>query len=606
MSQIEGPTPPPSDDPKQPNGTETKLVVPTPPASIEELGKMLTDGNVEEFNRRRPNSRLVFQGLDLHQRVLDGANLTACTFKNCRFRACSLNNANISAACFESSFLWHSSFNWCDGGSASFTNSEIESCKFLTAILTGAIFDRTSIKGTLFCDASMRKSHFQYSQIEGSDFEKIQAPDIQFLRCEVKGTTFSHARLSRSWLAQSYLEDTSFLNANMTDLRLTLPVFSGLLKLQGAIIPSAKFQEYMFDKATWNDGDVLKGTLNQNEIAAPDPLKSMVRPSGPCTLIDEIPGTNQELYTDAMKRLSQLVGLDEAKREVEELAAVLRINKQREHLGLPTESAMSHYVFSGPPGTGKTTVARILGDVLKSLGYLSKGQFIETDRSGLVGRYLGETAIKTQNIVESALGGVLFIDEAYALSPKNDMDSYAQEAVSTLLKTMEDKRKQFVVIAAGYGPEMRRFIDSNPGLQSRFSQQIQFKSFTPQALTEIFAGLMTTSAFNADAETTRGVTLALEMLKDKGDDHFGNARVVRNLLDKMARRQSMRLLKESGPMDTTRFSTFVFDDIPCLEMLNISTERFRRMLDKTPADSEKEMGVFIDPKLKFKGFHFPN
>jgi SpoVK/Ycf46/Vps4 family AAA+-type ATPase len=324
------------------------------------------------------------------------------------------------------------------------------------------------------------------------------------------------------------------------------------------------------------------------------------------TLIDEIPGTDQKLYDQAMRQLGKLAGLEEIKREFQELVAVLRINKQRAHLGLSSEPPLSHYIFSGPPGTGKTTVARILGSILKSLGYLSKGQFVETDRAGLIGRYLGETAVKTTKVVEQALGGVLFIDEAYALASKHELDSYSTEAVATLLKLMEDKRKEFVVIAAGYGAEMRTFIESNPGLESRFSQHVQFGSYSAQALTEIFAGFMANSGFLADAETTKGVSRLLEMLKERGTERFGNARVVRVLFDKMTRRQSVRLLKEEGVAEKVRFSTFTFEDIPCEEMLSVSNERLRELVNDPAALSSNEPQVFIDPKIAFRGAFFAN
>lgn len=606
MSQIEGPNPPSSEDPTK--VTPPAGAVVTPPASLspEQLKELLANGQVEEFNRLRPNKGIVFEDLNIRKKSLDGANLSHCTFRNCCFHHCSMSNVDISSTKFESSSLMQNSFAHATGLGVSFAKCEIAWCRFFEATLSGAIFDRTIIESSMFARASLLNAHLQHCTLTSLDFDEVKAAGSKWFQCDLRYTSFRHALLTECWFAQSRFNDSIFPKATMTGIKVSFSYFMGRFTLDRAVVAQGVFQESMFDKPTWKDGEAVKGVINPESATAQTSLKTLEKPSKPGTSIDGIPGTNQELYDEAMRRLAKLVGLDEVKREMEELAAVLRINKRREHLGLPVEPSMSHYVFSGPPGTGKTTVARILGDVLKSLGYLTKGQFIETDRAGLVGRYLGETAIKTQNVVDSALGGVLFIDEAYALSPINEMDSYAQEAVSTLLKLMEDKRKELVVIAAGYGPEMRRFIDSNPGLQSRFSQHIHFKSFTTQALTDIFVGLSTASAFVCDEETTRGVTLALEMLKDKGDDRFGNARVVRNLLDKMARRQSVRLLKEAGPMDKTRFSTFVFDDIPCQEMLNISTERFRKMMVKAPANKEQEFGVYIDPKLKFKGDHFPN
>jgi SpoVK/Ycf46/Vps4 family AAA+-type ATPase len=276
-------------------------------------------------------------------------------------------------------------------------------------------------------------------------------------------------------------------------------------------------------------------------------------------------------------------------------------------MGLSTHTGTLHYVFSGPPGTGKTTVARILGDVLKSLGYLSKGHFVETDRAGLVGRYLGETAVKTKAAVEKAIGGVLFIDEAYALTPDEQQDIYAQEAVSTLLKIMEDKRTDLVVIAAGYDSEMERFIKYNPGLQSRFANRMKFRSLDAKSLTEVFVDLMNTSSYVTDQDTLTALSQMFGMIREKQGGEFGNARAVRNVFDKMIRLQSARLVKEAGEPDITRFNTLTFEDLPTKEFLNITVERFRQMVDKDQAlPYEADLGVFIDPKLGFKGYHFPN
>lgn len=277
-----------------------------------------------------------------------------------------------------------------------------------------------------------------------------------------------------------------------------------------------------------------------------------------------------------------MIGLDEVKRDVEQLAAVLRVVRHRQMLGAPAELGTLHYVFSGPPGTGKTTVARIFGDLLKSLGYLSKGHFVETDRTGLVGRYLGETGLKTKAVVDEAAGGILFIDEAYALSPVNDQDQYAQEAVSTLLKLMEDRRKDLVVIAAGYGKEMDAFVRSNPGLQSRFTNFLQFKGLTTPALTDVAKNLITTCGFVCDEETVGGLSKLISLLKDREGQHFGNARAVRNIFEKMLRLQAVRVTSQGGALDESSINQLTFNDIPCEEMAQMSLQELRSLMEKEP------------------------
>ena len=196
---------------------------------------------------------------------------------------------------------------------------------------------------------------------------------------------------------------------------------------------------------------------------------------------------NEPLEGDPYQELDDLIGLGSVKKEVRSLANFVKLQKQREAQGLKTAKVSYHLVFYGSPGTGKTTVARIIGRIYKDLGVLKKGHTVETDRGGLVAKYMGQTALKTDTVIQQALDGVLFIDEAYSLVPEGGNGSdYGQEAIATLLKRMEDYRDRLVVIIAGYKDEMQRFIDSNPGLQSRFNRYIDFPDYSGKELTEIF------------------------------------------------------------------------------------------------------------------------
>ena len=217
---------------------------------------------------------------------------------------------------------------------------------------------------------------------------------------------------------------------------------------------------------------------------------------------------NPVLDTDPYEELEDLIGLDNVKQEVKSLANFVKLQKQRQEKGMKTPKMSYHLVFTGSPGTGKTTVARIVARIYKDLGILKTGHTVETDRSGLVAEYVGQTATKTNAIVDSALNGVLFIDEAYALVPENASNDYGQEAISTLLKRMEDDRDKLVVIIAGYTNEMKRFIDSNPGLQSRFNRYINFPDYTAKELVRIFHMYMKKNQYTISDE-------ADEMLKEK-------------------------------------------------------------------------------------------
>ena len=246
---------------------------------------------------------------------------------------------------------------------------------------------------------------------------------------------------------------------------------------------------------------------------------------------------------DSMKtELDDLIGLESVKREVKELTNYIRIQKERGRKGMRVSPITYHCVFTGNPGTGKTTVARILAKIYKNIGVIPKGHLVETDRSGLVGEYVGQTAVKTNKVIDHALGGVLFIDEAYSLL--GDEKDYGREAIATLLKRMEDERGQLVVILAGYTKEMQDFINSKPGLQSRFSRYIEFPDYNADELFQIFCKQLKQFEYTLTdeaAETLKGYFSYAVAYKGP---NFGNARFVRNVFEHTLQKQANRLAKE--------------------------------------------------------------
>ena len=243
-------------------------------------------------------------------------------------------------------------------------------------------------------------------------------------------------------------------------------------------------------------------------------------------------------YSECLKKLDGLVGLGAVKKEISNLAAYLNLQIRR---GESNTFQGKHYVFTGNPGTGKTTVARIMADVFKTLGILSRGQLVEADRAKLVAGYSGQTAIKTSQLIDTAIGGVLFIDEAYTLK-SNDGDSFGSEAIDTLLKRLEDDRGKFICIVAGYTNQMHDFIDSNPGLKSRFTQTIHFDDYSPDELTQIFLNLAAAKNFVIDEVTLGAVHRQFEQLYLRRDKNFGNAREARRIFDEAVEKQSQRLV----------------------------------------------------------------
>lgn len=258
--------------------------------------------------------------------------------------------------------------------------------------------------------------------------------------------------------------------------------------------------------------------------------------------------------------LDELVGLDAVKKEVETLSNFIRIQQARAANGLKTSAVSYHCVFTGSPGTGKTTVARILAQIYKNLGVVSKGHLVETDRAGLVAEFIGQTAIKTDKVIESALDGVLFIDEAYALAVGGNND-YGKEAISTLIKRMEDYRERLIVILAGYTDNMKDFIASNPGLQSRFSRYIVFPDYTPEELLLIFESNMNKYDYLFSDGTRQTLLQYFTDQVAHKDAGFGNGRLVRNVFEKTLERQANRLAHEVN-LTTDKLTRLRIEDLP--------------------------------------------
>ena len=253
---------------------------------------------------------------------------------------------------------------------------------------------------------------------------------------------------------------------------------------------------------------------------------------------EEIPP--KEKIEDLLAELDSYVGMDAIKAEVRSLINMVQVYKLRREHDLPTTDMSLHMVFSGNPGTGKTTVARIMARIYHSLDILSKGQLVEVDRSGLVAGYVGQTALKTQKVIEKAMGGVLFIDEAYALNGKSEND-FGQEAIDTILKAMEDHRDDLVVIVAGYTELMDRFIHSNPGLESRFNRFLEFEDYTTEQMLAIFK-MQCKKGCYVLAQGTEELVRDF-IAEESADDSFGNARGVRNLFEHILVAQNNRLAK---------------------------------------------------------------
>ena len=367
------------------------------------------------------------------------------------------------------------------------------------------------------------------------------------------------AKIFRSIAKKSKYRLSKDLDAGLDD------AMKRLTRRRDKTFGNARFVRQLFEDAMGRQADRLAeaGTLEGDALVTLE-LADL-------GLGEKVADTRAPTIAEVLAELDELTGMESVKDEVKRLVATCRANKLREAQGIEAATMSYNFVFTGNPGTGKTTVARILAKAFRALGILDRGHLVETDRSGLVAAYAGQTALKTNKLIDSAVGGILFIDEAYQLN-QGQNDTYGSEAVATLLKRMEDERGRMVVIIAGYKDEMKNFFAMNSGLQSRFNRELFFPDFTVKDLATIFRQTAKKNKYVLSSDVEKYLNGFIAIMTEKRSKNFGNGRWVRNLFEKTVERQSLRVTEIKEPTKE-QLMTITLKDVGIkLKDPNASTE----------------------------------
>ncbi len=387
----------------------------------------------------------------------------------------------------------------------------------------------------LFCEVYLNEQ----CPVNTSRNLRQEVPETLVLFCQIDNSVFKGQTIKTTGVFISFLSELgkSYLLSKFDKKDIDPQRFTAFIK---------KMNQYVSGHEEPMVNDAQEMSFDQAEV--PKPRERNLKDDREAVAsIQDASSETEETLQELLDKLDQLIGLAGVKKEVNSLINMLRIKKLRDDRGFKTANVSKHLVFLGNPGTGKTTVARLLSGIYKQLGVLEKGQLVEVDRGGLVAGYVGQTAIKTKEKIDEAMGGILFIDEAYTLA-KGGTD-FGQEAIDTILKAMEDNRENFVVIVAGYPGPMESFLESNPGLKSRFNKNITFEDYSQQELFSIFKSFCNEYGMELSIDGVQYLEQYLNSLCMNKPENFANGREMRNLFETAIANQANRLASLSKVTD---------------------------------------------------------